>query len=80
MVKDRDFEAEKIQIIRKKIRYPTLLFCLIPIFLLEMGQNQQLPLRYQNKSTNLQSSPPVDIFQLGRDNFYHRNRISCDKA
>ena len=45
MVKERDFEAEKIQIIRKKIRYPTLFLCFMTIFLLEMGQNQQLPLK-----------------------------------
>ena len=36
MVKKQDFEAEKIQI----LRYPTLLSCLMVIFLLEMGQNQ----------------------------------------
>ena len=46
MVKELDFEAEIIKIIRKKLSYPTLLLCLMAIY-----QNQQWPFNYQNKST-----------------------------
>ena len=45
MVKDWDYVAEIIKINVKKIKYPTLLLCIMAIFLLEMGQNQQSPLK-----------------------------------
>ena len=49
MVKELDFEAEKKAL--KSNTSPTLFFCLMAIFLLEMSQNQQLP---QNKSEKSQ--------------------------
>ena len=55
MVKELDFEAEKT---RKKIKYPTFFFCLTAIFLLEMGQNQKLPLKKSEKVNKAQ----VDFF------------------
>ena len=51
MVKELDFEAEKNQNKCKKIKYPTLFLCNLAIVLLEMGQNQQSPLKNQKKST-----------------------------
>ena len=51
MVKERDFEAEKNQNKCKKIQHPTLVLCLMAIFHLEMGQNQQSLLKNQIKST-----------------------------
>ena len=48
MVKEQDFEAEKNEC--KKVKHPTLLLCLMDIFLLEIGQNQQSPLKSLKKS------------------------------
>ena len=47
MVKQRGFEAEKNQNKCKKMKYPTLVLCLLVIFWLEMGLNQQLSLKNQ---------------------------------
>jgi hypothetical protein len=46
-VKEANFEAEK------KIGFPTLL-CVVAVFSLEMGQNQQSPLKNLMKSTRQQ--------------------------
>ena len=46
MVKERDFEAEKMKSFFLKIKYPSL-----SIYLLELGQNQQSPLKNQKTST-----------------------------
>ena len=46
-VKKADFEAYL-----KKISFPTLLLCVIVVFPLEMGQNQQSSLNNRKMSTN----------------------------
>ena len=54
MVKELDFESEKNRKQCKKckkIKHPTLVLCLMAIFQLEMGQNQQSLLKNQIKST-----------------------------
>ena len=45
-----DCETEK-KIKQKKNSFPTLLLCVVAVFPLEMGQNQQLPLKNLIKST-----------------------------
>ena len=45
MLEEQDFETEK------KIKCPSLFLFNVAIFLLEMGQNQQSPLKNQKKST-----------------------------
>ena len=51
MIKTLECEAKKNKNRWKNIKYPIFL-CVMAIFQLEMGQNQQLPLKYQKKSTS----------------------------